>query len=545
MRLEEMIEDACNPARFESDARLNKEICDRINQKQGSLPRIAAMRIVRLVNSKHVHQGMLALTLLDMCVKHCGYPFHLQIATKEFLNALVRKFPERPPTRTLVPDTPNGWNHFDIVPSASQMNPIMERILYMIKQWKVALAELSRYKEDLVHIKDMYRLLRSKGYRFPELRASSVNELTPPETLRTPEEIEEEERVAQAAKLQELIRRGRPQDLAEANHLMKIMTGYNQQQQPDYKEKFTGELRKIRNKAQLLYDMLEKVKPGQKVDVNDMMTFKYTCETTLPRIATMIKQENDVERLEDLLTVNDILQNVMAKYFDLKKGIYDTHYSVDSKPTKPPKEDAPAQAISLIDLDDNTLTSPVQDQSRQNASSDISVFDELSNVFEQQVQVTTSYFPPVSKNGDLMHNSGTSPLPMMSPVSTVDSPDSNMTQTTRYGKEDEKIILLDKNGLQIVLKGSVQDSIYRLTAYFSNRSTVPMERMVLHMATPKSMTLAMENPSAQVIPSKSEAVVTQNLTLENPQRCPLRLKYKVTYEQFGVEMEQSGIYEES
>lgn len=36
------------------------------------------------------------LQLLDNCVKNCGYPFHLQIATKEFLNELVRKFPERP-----------------------------------------------------------------------------------------------------------------------------------------------------------------------------------------------------------------------------------------------------------------------------------------------------------------------------------------------------------------------------------------------------------------------------------------------------------------
>lgn len=35
--------------------------------------------------------------LLDTLVKNCGYPFQLQIATKEFLNELVRKFPERPP----------------------------------------------------------------------------------------------------------------------------------------------------------------------------------------------------------------------------------------------------------------------------------------------------------------------------------------------------------------------------------------------------------------------------------------------------------------
>ena len=35
--------------------------------------------------------------LLDHCVKNCGYPFHLQISTKEFLNELVRRFPSQPP----------------------------------------------------------------------------------------------------------------------------------------------------------------------------------------------------------------------------------------------------------------------------------------------------------------------------------------------------------------------------------------------------------------------------------------------------------------
>jgi hypothetical protein len=33
----------------------------------------------------------------------------------------------------------------------------------MIKEWKIALADMSRHKDDLVHIKDMYRLLRFKG----------------------------------------------------------------------------------------------------------------------------------------------------------------------------------------------------------------------------------------------------------------------------------------------------------------------------------------------------------------------------------------------
>jgi hypothetical protein len=52
---------------------------------------------VRAINSRNPHTALLAIQLLKTLVKECGYPFHLQIATKEFLNELVRRFPERPP----------------------------------------------------------------------------------------------------------------------------------------------------------------------------------------------------------------------------------------------------------------------------------------------------------------------------------------------------------------------------------------------------------------------------------------------------------------
>jgi hypothetical protein len=82
-----------------------------------------------------------------------------------------------------------SWNHFDYVPqqpvaagsAVASLNPVMGRILYLIKEWKVGLAELSRYKNDLIHIKDMYRLLRYKGYRFPEIREASLSALAPVE----------------------------------------------------------------------------------------------------------------------------------------------------------------------------------------------------------------------------------------------------------------------------------------------------------------------------------------------------------------------------
>ena len=54
--------------------------------------------------------------------------------------------------------------------------------------------------------------------------------------------MEKEEREAQSAKLQELIRRGTPEDLQEANRLMKIMTGYDTRSKTDYRAKAAEEM---------------------------------------------------------------------------------------------------------------------------------------------------------------------------------------------------------------------------------------------------------------------------------------------------------------
>lgn len=56
------------------------------------------------------------------------------------------------------------------------------------------------------------------------------------------------------------------------------------------------------------------------------------------------------------------------------------------------------------------------------------------------------------------------------------------------------------------------------------------------------MQIKMEPQSSQCIAPKSEKSVTQDIILNNPHRESLRLRYKVSYEQFGVEMELTGDY---
>jgi hypothetical protein len=95
----------------------------------------------------------------------------------------------------------------------------------MIQEWYLTMCKTSRYKEDLVHIKDMHRLLSFKGYRFPQVKNDSASVLNPttvsrahlseddlfalfhrlidgryyPQVLKSATELEEEDRAAQAA----------------------------------------------------------------------------------------------------------------------------------------------------------------------------------------------------------------------------------------------------------------------------------------------------------------------------------------------------------
>lgn len=79
------------------------------------------------------------------------------------------------------------------------------------------------------------------------------------QNLKTAEELENEDREAQSAKLQELIRRGTPRDLAQAQELMKTLAGANPDAKPDYRTQALTELNKLESKVILLNEMLDNV----------------------------------------------------------------------------------------------------------------------------------------------------------------------------------------------------------------------------------------------------------------------------------------------
>jgi hypothetical protein len=90
--------------------------------------------------------------------------------------------------------------------------------------------------------------------------------------------MEKEEQAAQSAKLQELIRRGGPEDLQEANRLMKVMAGYDTKHKTDYRAKAAEEVSKVQQKAKLLEERLQNIKEGEVAAEGDVFEVRsWTC----------------------------------------------------------------------------------------------------------------------------------------------------------------------------------------------------------------------------------------------------------------------------
>lgn len=384
-----LIERACAPHLHEPNLVLNLEIADIINQKKGSTPRIAAINIVKHINDKNSHVAILAIGILDICVKNCGYPFYLQISRKEFLNELVRRFPEKPPV------------HYTRVQSL---------ILQQLQEWWETICCTSKYKEDLGYIRDMHRLLSFKGYVFPEISLSDAAVLNPTENFQSAAEMEKEEREAQEAKLQELIRRGTPADLQEANRLMKIMSGF-QESFTNYKAKVAEEVDKLRRKSDLLEEMLNNIKEGDTIQDDDVYSdIVSTLKTSQPKVEKMIDEEkDDEEAVIKLLALNDRIQSLLQKYFLLKKKDYAAASSVKIEGGSVSAK--PNASLSLIDIDDEPDQPPSSASSPPpSGSGNINLIDQLNGL---------SFSPPATKlaNNDITDLFSTpSPQPISVPA---------------------------------------------------------------------------------------------------------------------------------
>jgi ADP-ribosylation factor-binding protein GGA len=257
-----------------------------------------------------------------------------------------------------------------------------------------------------------------------------------PQNLKSAEELENEDREAQSAKLQELIRRGTPRDLAAAQELVKSLAGANPDAKPDYRSQALTELNKLEQKVILLHEMLDNVDTERgesfaKGDVYDVWIYpvnhsmsrlivphskllrsysipdrgyrngSQTQNRTIPSHLVcsyfcFAKHLSSLSPSDTYLQTNDQINSVLSRYDAFKRG--------ETPPASIPAELLPGQndPLSLIDFDDATP----QPGSGSGVGSSGNPADDLAGLFESATSLTSV---PVTQP-PLSSGLGTSPL---------------------------------------------------------------------------------------------------------------------------------------
>ncbi|XP_037663869.1 TOM1-like protein 2 isoform X6 [Choloepus didactylus] len=140
------------------DWALNMEICDIINEtEEGPKDAIRALK-KRLSGNRNYREVMLALTVLETCVKNCGHRFHVLVASRDFIDSvLVRLISAKNSPPTVVQD----------------------KVLALVQAW----ADAFRSSPDLTGVVHTYEELKRKGVEFPMADLDALSPIHTPQRI--------------------------------------------------------------------------------------------------------------------------------------------------------------------------------------------------------------------------------------------------------------------------------------------------------------------------------------------------------------------------
>ncbi|XP_061844166.1 target of Myb1 membrane trafficking protein-like isoform X1 [Nerophis lumbriciformis] len=304
---------------------LNMEICDIINETDEG-PRDAVKAIKkRIVGNKNFRQIMLALTVLESCVKNCGHRFHVLVASQDFVEGVLVRA---------------------ILPKHNPPTALHDRVLSLIQSW----ADAFRTSPSLAGVVYVYDDLRRRGLEFPMTDLDALSPIhTPSRTvpeMETPETTEVSPRQSQPQSPSSCPSQNTSpvsQPIEQPNTLS-----------AEQKEKLQREVALVKGNLTVMSEMLNELKPGQSPlnDTELLQQLYSVCKNMQTRVVELIPQLQDEGLIEELLVVNDDLNNAFIRYerFDRLNKAQTTNGEQQSSVSSPNLKD--------FTLEPSTLSQP-------------------------------------------------------------------------------------------------------------------------------------------------------------------------------------------
>ncbi|XP_039346889.1 TOM1-like protein 2 isoform X1 [Mauremys reevesii] len=286
------LEKATDGSLQSEDWTLNMEICDIINEtEEGPKDAIRALK-KRLNGNRNYREVMLALTVLETCVKNCGHRFHVLVANRDFIDGVLVKI---------------------ISPKNNPPTIVQDKVLALIQAW----ADAFRSSPDLTGVVHIYEELKRKGIEFP---MADLDALSP---IHTPQRSVPE--VDPAANMH--VSQSQ-QKTSTSSYSSPSPTAYPAPQAPPLNvtgpitanseqiARLRSELDIVRGNTNVMSEMLTEMVPGQEdsSDLELLQELNRTCRAMQQRIVELISRVSNEEVTEELLHVNDDLNNVFLRY---------------------------------------------------------------------------------------------------------------------------------------------------------------------------------------------------------------------------------------
>eukprot|EP00066_Takifugu_rubripes_P022029 XP_011611295.1 PREDICTED: target of Myb protein 1-like isoform X3 [Takifugu rubripes] len=321
------IERATSGTLQSEDWALNMEICDIINEtEEGPRDSVKALK-KRIVGNKNFREIMLALTVLETCVKNCGHRFHVLVASQDFVDGVLVHA---------------------ILPKHNPPAALHERVLSLIQSW----ADAFRSTPSLVGVVYVYDDLRRRGLEFPMTDLDAMPPIhTPNRSI--PEngspEVSPDLTCTQQSAAQT------PTSVPSQNASPPTQPGQGPASlSPQQEEKLRHELALVKGNLTVMSEMLNELVPGQsqKDDTQLLQQQLYSvCKNMQTRVVELIPQLVDEGFIEELLMVNDDLNNAFIRYerFDRLNKAQVPNIEQDS---------APSPALINLSPESSTLAQP-------------------------------------------------------------------------------------------------------------------------------------------------------------------------------------------
>ncbi|XP_026987069.1 TOM1-like protein 2 isoform X1 [Sagmatias obliquidens] len=280
------LEKATDGSLQSEDWTLNMEICDIINEtEEGPKDAIRALK-KRLNGNRNYREVMLALTVLETCVKNCGHRFHVLVANRDFIDGVLVKI---------------------ISPKSNPPTIVQDKVLALIQAW----ADAFRSSPDLTGVVHAYEELKRKGMEFPMADLDALSPIHTPQ--RSVPEVDPATSMPKSqSQLQPRTSSGSslvPQ--APALSAAGPITANSEQI-----ARLRSELDVVRGNTKVMSEMLTEMVPGQEdsSDLELLQELHRTCRAMQQRVVELISRVCNEEVTEELLHVNDDLNNVFLRY---------------------------------------------------------------------------------------------------------------------------------------------------------------------------------------------------------------------------------------